>query len=377
MDISCSSNGSSRGSYTWSPTTSDFPTTPTTPPNDYLPKAAYATLITSPSYLPGALLLAHTLRLHGSQFPLILLYTGLPAHYIPILEVEAKHSNIILQETTLLTISQSFGVAPRFAHTWTKLQVFSLYRDGWERICFLDADIMIMGSMDELLLNVVLSIPGVQGEKGKRLAANHVCVCNLENDNWAPSTWTHQNCAYTSSPSTALPLRNVLRTNRLPEENVQSVPASGTGPPTHTLLNSGLFVFEPSVETWNDMWRFISSNRAALDTYQFPDQDFLTEWWRDRWISVGWKWNALKTWRYWHPEMWRDEDVRGLHYIVDKPWTARVPASGIAGYKGNDGVTHSWWWDAFAKWEKERQEGGEDEVLKLVRGLVAEPLVAE
>lgn len=358
-------------SLTCSPVSDTFPSTITTPSND-LPKAAYATLITSPSYLPGALILAHTLKLHGSQFPLILLYTSLPAHYIPILELEAKKSNIILQETTLLNISNGSGVAPRFAQTWTKLQVFSLYRDGWERICFLDADMMIMGSMDELLLNVVLSIPGVQGEKRKRLAANHVCVCNIEKDDWAPSDWTRENCAYVSPHTSPTPIR--LRNIAALWERAQYVPPTGFGRHTHTLLNSGLFVFEPSLETWNDMWRFIEENRSALNQYRFPDQDFLTEWWRDRWISVGWRWNALKTWRYWHPEMWRDDDVRGLHYIVDKPWTARVPPSGIAGYKGNDGETHTWWWIAYSEWEKRRLEAGETQILELMKGLVAPPM---
>ncbi|KAJ8064424.1 hypothetical protein OCU04_006764 [Sclerotinia nivalis] len=347
---------SNLSSSTCSPSTPNFPSTATTPPNGPL-KAAYATLVTSPSYLPGALLLAYTLKKHGSQYPLILMYTGLPAHYKPHLSLEAKLSNIILHETTLLNISHNSGIAARFADTWTKLQVFSLYDSGYERICFLDADMLILGSMDELLLNTPLRKPGIEGENGKLLAANHVCVCNLDQDSWAPTDWCRENCAYTTPSNT-------------PSQRTQHVPRTGTGLHTHTLLNSGLFIFIPSLETWNDMWKFISTHASSLSTYQFPDQDFLTEWWRDRWVSVGWKWNALKTWRYWHPEMWRDEEVRGLHYIVDKPWRARVPASGIAGYKGNDGVTHGWLWGAYRKWERERREAGEMGILELVGGLV-------
>lgn len=77
--------------------------------------------------------------------------------------------------------------------------------------------------------------------------------------------------------------------------------------------------------------------------------------------------------------MWDDEGVHCLHYIVDKPWSARVPTSGVAGYRGNDGVTHGWWWEAFAEWEKKREDGGKGDrgVLELVRGLVASPLVEE
>ncbi|APA08201.1 hypothetical protein sscle_03g029710 [Sclerotinia sclerotiorum 1980 UF-70] len=354
----CSPNASNSSS----PTTTNLPspTANTTTPLPTTPlKAAYATLITTLSYLPGALLLAYTLQKQGSQYPLILMYTGLPANTIALLKREAQHSNIILHETTLLNLSPNAGVAARFADTWTKLQVFSFYDSGYERICFLDADMLILGPMDELLLNTSLRKPDIEGESGKLLAANHVCVCNLDRDSWAPSDWRRENCAYTTTPNN----------NHSPQET-QHVPPTGSGLHTHTLLNSGLFIFTPSKETWNDMWKFIHTHSSSLSHYQFPDQDFLTEWWRDRWISVGWKWNALKTWRYWHPEMWRDEDVRALHYIVDKPWRARVPASGIAGYRGNDGVTHGWWWEAYGKWEGERREAGEMGILELVSGLV-------
>jgi inositol 3-alpha-galactosyltransferase len=30
----------------------------------------------------------------------------------------------------------------------------------------------------------------------------------------------------------------------------------------------------------------------------FPDRDFLTEFFKGRWISVGWQYNALKTMHY-------------------------------------------------------------------------------
>ena len=58
-----------------------------------------------------------------------------------------------------------------------------------------------------------------------------------------------------------------------------------------------------------------------------------------------------------------------LHYIVDKPWVKRVSKDGIAGYKGNDGVTHQWWWEAFSDWETQRLGGWEEDSLEAV-GLV-------
>lgn len=75
--------------------------------------------------------------------------------------------------------------------------------------------------------------------------------------------------------------------------------------------------------------------------------------------------------RYWHQNIWRDNEVVCLHYIVDKPWASRISESGTAGFKGKDGVTHSWWWDGYEAWADERKRNGDDELLELVAKHVA------
>ncbi|PQE16729.1 hypothetical protein CJF30_00003439 [Rutstroemia sp. NJR-2017a BBW] len=337
--------------------------TTTTTPATSQPKYAYATLVTNHSYLPGALLLAHTLHKHKSLYPLILLHANFPSSDLTLLEREAQQTNTILKPTTLLNISEGFGVAERFKDTWTKLQVFDLWRDGWERVCFLDADMLIFQNMDEVMQ---FPLQGPEsGEQGKRLAATHVCVCNLDHDDWAPADWKKENCAYTG----------FAHPEALAHPPV--VPKTGAGKKTHTLLNGGMFLFEPSEETWNDLWKFVAEHREELRNYQFPDQDLLAEWWRDRWYAVGWKYNALKTWRYWHPDMWRDDQVSCLHYIVDKPWSKRIGADGKAGYLGKDGETHRWWWEEYEIWRGKREDRNEKGILDLMNGLVARPLGEE
>ena len=79
--------------------------------------------------------------------------------------------------------------------------------------------------------------------------------------------------------------------------------------------------------------------------------------------------------RYWHENIWRDGEVRALHYIVDKPWAKRIASDGIAGHLGRDGVTHGWWWDVWEEWRADR--AGEEELLKIVDELVARPLDKE
>lgn len=321
------------------------------------PNYAYVTLITRSSYLAGVVVLAHTLRAHGSSYPLVVLYTAsLPASSVRALEAEAPRTNLVLQPCEPLLPRSDTPVhliAERFADTWTKLRVFSLLR--YDTLCYLDADMAVFnGSMDAIFAVAEAALPRGRADGEDRIAANHACVCNLDGDAWAPPDWTPANCAYT-------PLRH-------PRALAQPTPAGGPVP-AHHLLNSGMFVFRPRAALWARMLRFFDTT-DRLGGYKFPDQDFLADFFRGRWVSVGWQFNALKTMRYWHPAMWRDDAVVCLHYIVDKPWARRVGDDGVAGYLGRDGETHRWWWACFAEWERQR-EGLE--VLELVRRCVARP----
>ena len=145
-------------------------------------------------------------------------------------------------------------------------------------------------------------------------------------------------------------------------------------------------MYRPSAELWDAILGSFEAPSSAerLASYQFPDQDFLAEFFKDRWVSTGWQFNAIKTMRYWHEAMWRDGEVAALHYIVDKPWDRRVAGDGVAGHLGRDGVTHGWWWGVWDEWVGERREEVEEdgagrgrEVVEILEGLVARPLDEE
>jgi inositol 3-alpha-galactosyltransferase len=248
-------------------------------------------------------------------------------------------------------------IASRFKDTWTKLRVFELHKYGYEKLVFLDADMLVLQNMDELF---EVNLPGKDW-----IAANHACVCNLDSDSWAPDNWTRNNCAYTDlmSTSIATPVPIVG-----PDEGIDAWSEP------HRLLNSGLFIFTPHQSQWEQILSFLGTDER-LKHFLFPDQDFLAAYFLDRWKSIGWQYNALKTMRYWHAHMWDENEVKNLHYIVDKPWTKRVGYDGVAGYLGHDGITHSWWWKAYEKWETEREKMGEGEILEMIRKEVAQPLV--
>ena len=219
------------------------------------------------------------------------------------------------------------SVAERFADTFTKLRAFQIYDLGYSKCVFLDADMAVFTNPDRLFKT---SLPA-----NDHIAANHACVCNLDHDKWAPSEWHKGNCAYT-------PLTE-------PDQVASRITPQSR--PTHHLLNSGMFVYEPSAKLWADMLDFFLTS-DKLKSFQFPDQDFLIEYFRNRWQPLPWKYNAIKTMEYWHPRLWSDDAVTVLHYIVDKPWERRVREDGIAGHLGRDGKTHIWWWTLYDEWAK-------------------------
>lgn len=124
-------------------------------------KNAYVTLLTRPSYLAGAILLAYTLNKHSPSTPLIICYTPetLPESSVHAFAAEAKHSNIVLKPVEHLRLPDdgtAHGmVAERFIDTWTKLRVFDLWdmEQKWEKLCWLDADMMIFSDPSPLVFN--------------------------------------------------------------------------------------------------------------------------------------------------------------------------------------------------------------------------------
>ncbi|KAL1302290.1 hypothetical protein AAFC00_002708 [Neodothiora populina] len=328
--------------------------------NDDSSVNAYCTLITRPSYLAGVIILAYTLQQSGSRYPLIVLYTDtLSRPALDALRLEAPKSNLILHRVSALLPRENVHVhliAERFADTWTKLRVFQLHELGqWQKLCYLDADMIIKKNMDHVFTK--------QLPADDWIAANHACVCNLDKDPWAPEDWTKENCAYTAV--------------KHPGALESPTPVTPDARPTWHLLNSGMFLFSPSTELWNKMLEFFNTT-PLLSEFKFPDQDFLAEFFRNKWVSVGWQFNALKTMRYWHENIWRDDEVDCLHYIVDKPWAKRVGEDGVAGYLGRDGVTHTWWWEQYESWYTARSTDNEEtKVVDILRSHVAKPIGEE
>jgi inositol 3-alpha-galactosyltransferase len=297
-------------------------------------KGAWATLLTRASYLPGVILLHHSLKKVGSAYPLIVLYT-------PSLESTAvdalKALGIELISTEPLRPKVPVSVvAERFADTWDKLRVFEL--TGYDRLVLIDGDMVLFRSMDDLF---DMDLP--EGW----IAANHTCLCNWSRDAWAPDEWRPWTCAYTYAQ----------------EHNGEPPQPSEHGmslepPHTYALMNSGLVVLQPSPVLASAIEFFVHTS-PLVSTFSFPDQDFLGVFFARKWKALKWDVNAIKISRYWHPELWSDGGVRNLHYIVDKPWA--VPREKWA---AKDVVTHEWWWQRYYEWRDAQRSAGKDEIVK-------------
>ncbi|KAF8179651.1 nucleotide-diphospho-sugar transferase [Pholiota molesta] len=265
-------------------------------------KAAYVTLLTSISYLPGVLVLNQSLRRVKSKYRLVVMVT--PSLPDSARKVLSRQRIGITEVETLRPPEGKHNLHAhdsRFADTWTKLRAFGLVQ--FERIVLLDSDMIVLKNMDELM--------DTDLRGNDHIGAVHVCACNPRALKHYPLDWKPANCAYsTVKISTAKP-PSIQQNSRVPLRGIQQFLAS-----------------HPRVSEW-----------------AFPDQDLLSEYFKGKWHPIPWSYNAFRSHRNVHPAMWSEDEVRCLHYIyADKPWQSRITPS--RSDKGFD-VMDRWWWDRF------------------------------
>jgi len=296
---------------------------------------AFVTLLTKLAYLPGALVLHQTLRAVGSKYPLVVMVTPkVPSigRYL------MQRCGIVVRDVEPLRPTDGVHVLAdldaRFEDTWTKLRGFELVE--YDRVVLLDSDMIVMKNMDELM---EVDLPN------DWIAAAHACTCNPYRFAHYPADWVPQNCAHSS----------VVHPSGL-----TSPPAiTDKSPRTYLLLNSGTVVLSPSLERARSLERFLETS-PLVPTFSFPDQDLLAWFFKGKWKVLPYCYNALKTLRIFHPALWRDEEVRCLHYILPKkPW--HIPP----GRAGEFEEMHQLWWDRYYDLAKQLK-GSDPEGWRLV-----------
>ncbi|WP_201276613.1 glycosyltransferase family 8 protein [Marisediminicola senii] len=245
------------------------------------------TLLTQPGYVVGVRTLRASLAASGSQAPLVVMVTeGIDEQTRRLLQDDG----CLLRDVAPLRPgggSDDSYANSRFAEVWTKLAVWGL--TDFDRVVFLDADMLVTRTMDELF---TLDLPD------GTIAACHACRCNPNRIASYPASWTPDTCFYSHC-------RGV--------DHVTEPEA------TDNYLNGGFLVLAPDDAVLADML----GRLAALDDltgYPFAEQDFLNEYYRDRWRPLPYVYNALKTLPHQHPSVWDLASVANIHYIIDKPW---------------------------------------------------------
>ena len=251
---------------------------------------AWAVVLTSTNqYIKGVIAIKHALHnLHKSQYPLLVLYTSAVA---PQAVQTLKKIGCIVKEIEPIHPSGKVDYkSERFTETWTKLAVWG--QDEYERLVLLDADMLPLQNMDELMQ---VPLPNKDW-----VAASHACICNPQKIKHYPSNWIPENCAYTGCDTSAC-------INPRSADN------------GYSYFNSGLIVLTPSGDKLAFMLQYLNSI-SDLNIYPFPDQDFLNEIFNNQWRPLPYTYNALKTLQWAHKPMWSLPHIKNVHYIITKPW---------------------------------------------------------
>ena len=83
---------------------------------------------------------------------------------------------------------------------------------------------------------------------------------------------------------------------------------------------------------------------TSIASYDFADQSLLSDIFSGNWVPLPYIYNALKTlrWEGVHSEIWQDEKVKNVHYILTpKPWDVKRGEE-----KPEDKIVFGWWYDA-------------------------------
>lgn len=270
---------------------------------------AWVTLSTEPEYLPGAIALARSLRRSQSKYPLIVMVTpDSDPSMIDTLHSEGCEVRVVEP----IVISAWSYASPRYANVWTKLRVWGF--DDMDRVVFLDTDMLVLRNMDDLF-HIELPSEGI--------AASPACRCNPHHKPTYPKDWVTENCYYTYAQTfPPYPDRDPIATEK-------------------DYFNAGLLVLEPKR---SDLAAFLNL-LASPDAPEFPfaEQDLLNAYFSRRWKILPYIFNALKTLRYCHPDMWNIKDVRNIHYILGKPWQHGNMGDSSYSYADLDSL----WWDIY------------------------------
>ncbi|KAJ1667326.1 glycogenin glucosyltransferase [Coemansia sp. RSA 1646] len=238
------------------------------------PQCAYVTLVTSDSYVDGALVLLHSLRRALTPYSIVCLATPASLATDSLQRLRQHFDGVI--ETDLCRSSDNHALAmlgrPDLWSTLTKIQLWNPALFGaWDAICYLDADTLVRQPIDDMFSRL---------------------------QTWRSNTpgW-RQGGLISASPDTGWP----------------------------DCFNSGVLLLAPGYECYDALVRRVAQKNASFDG---ADQGLLNEHFSDWATDLPYRrlpflYNSTANVYYtYEPALQRfGHDVRVVHFIgVSKPW---------------------------------------------------------
>ncbi|ODV60337.1 glycosyltransferase family 8 protein, partial [Ascoidea rubescens DSM 1968] len=284
----------------------------------------WMTLVTNENYLPGLLNLNYSLQRVKSKYHLIILLTP-NLFESKKTDIRQKLIDNLIDLNKIIIIDhlkpkyeKSFDEHDsRFNDCWTKLKIFKLIQ--FNKIIFLDSDMLVLKNMDELFDDNLINIDN----KKLVFSSTHACACNPLKLSHYPDDWIPKSCAYTHYYENFPKLSNDNdndndnNNNKIKDLNEVLGPVCNSGV---KMCNGGLLIIKPSLQIYQMILDTLNDYEMTKN-YDFPDQSLLSDIFQGKWLPLSYKYNALKTLKLVHPDIWNWSQVKNVHYIMNpKPW---------------------------------------------------------
>ncbi|XP_002279157.1 galactinol synthase 2 [Vitis vinifera] len=245
-----------------------------------LPDRAYvAFLAGNGDYVKGVVGLAKGLRKVKSDYPLVVaVLPDVPVEH----SRELESQGCIVREIVPVYKNQTQFAMAYYVINYSKIRIWEFVE--YSKMIYLDGDIQVYDNIDHLF-----ELPD------GHFYAVMDCFCE--------KTWSHT------------PQYKIGDCQQCPEK-VQW-PAE-LGQPPSLYFNAGMFVFEPSLSTYEDLWETLRITPAT----PFAEQDFLNMYFRDVYKPIPLVYNLVLAMLWRHPENVELDKVKVVHYCAagSKPW---------------------------------------------------------
>ena len=283
-------------------------------------RRAWVTLLSDATYISGVCALFNSLLETETDYALIVMVT--PS--VP-LAVRTKLATIGCKMREVLPLMPRMSSTPHyacahFADCWAKLRMWDW--EEFDRLCYLDADMLVLKNMDELLCadEIMASQESLRlGEEsmacGDSNSAGVIAACrsiHAVQECFCPVAERKALCAYR--------------------------PCALGAPAACPYFNAGLLVLRPSSAVLAHMLHALET--CDLGAFPFAEQDFLNAYFRGLWHPLSWTYNASKALYASHRgrgQIWDLGMVKNVHYTMAKPWDLRHSC-----HKGFEALNELW-----------------------------------